>query len=246
MTRRAPLAATLALVVAAALLWGSSRLTWVRATASDDLRGTRSAALAGGTWAGATVPLALVLLAAVAAVLAVRGWARRVVAALVLLVAVGAAVPAVGLLASGAGSDQAAELLDPPALAPTVTASTAAAGPVLALAGALVAVLAAVVLVRTRPAGGGLSSRYTTPATRRAAARAEVVPDRSESPDPAAAALTERVLWDALDAGEDPTLGAPAGPAGGRGGGRDEGHPQSSVADDQSSAERRGESGGPG
>lgn len=244
MTRRPPaVTASVALVLAAALLWGSSRVTWVSATASDDLRGVRTTDLAGGSWAGATVPLALALLAAVAAVAAVRGWARRVVAGLVLLVAVGAAVPAVTLLVGGAQERQAATLLDPPVPAATVTTAVSVPGPLLALLAAVVAVAGGVVLLRARPAGGGLSSRYATPAARRDAARAttRTAPTLPEG-DPAAAALTERVLWDALDAGEDPT----AGPPGAGGPGRDAGHARDTLDPDDGSADERGQRGGPG
>ncbi len=52
-----------ALVDAAALLWGSSRLTWVTATITDDLRGTRTDAVSGSQWAAELTPLALVALA---------------------------------------------------------------------------------------------------------------------------------------------------------------------------------------
>jgi len=66
--------ALLALLLAAALAWASSRVAWVRVTAVDDLRGTRTTTLTGGSWAPELSALALATLAAGAAVLA--GWSR--------------------------------------------------------------------------------------------------------------------------------------------------------------------------
>lgn len=238
----------LGLVVAAGLLFASSRVAWVDATASDDLRGTRTAGLSGATWAAATVPLALALLAAVAAVLAVRGWARRVVAVLVALVAVAAGLPAVALLTQGPDDAAAAALLDPPAAPATVTASAGVVGPVLALLAALVAVAAAVALLRVSRSRGGLSGRYQTPGARREQARAQLGdPAAGAAGDPATAALSERVLWDALDAGEDPTVEPLPGEGvpGGEGGGRDPGHPPSTVGPDRGVTAEGGQQGGP-
>jgi uncharacterized membrane protein (TIGR02234 family) len=61
----------LLLAVAALCLWGASRMTWVEVTSSDGLGEERTSALAGGTWAAALTPLALTLVAAIAASFAV-------------------------------------------------------------------------------------------------------------------------------------------------------------------------------
>ncbi len=192
------------LVVAAVLLWGSSRLTWVTATTVDDLRGTRTVAFDGSTWAGELVPLALAALAAVAAVLAVRGWAVRVVATLVALIGVAAAVPAVRLLLSGAQPGRTAALLE--RSSGQVSTTTSAAGAVLALCGGVLLVISGAVLVRTAGRAAGLSDRYDTPSVRR---------ERATSADLAEldSDLAERRIWDALDAGKDPTAGPGAGRA---------------------------------
>ncbi|MEO6880816.1 MAG: TIGR02234 family membrane protein [Mycobacteriaceae bacterium] len=192
------------LVVAAALLWGSSRLTWVTATITDDLRGTRSEAVNGSQWAAELAPLALAALAAVAAVLAVRGAMLRVVAVAVLAVAAAAAVPAVRVLAGGSSAERALTLLDTGSA--RVSTAGSVLGPLLAVVAGTLLLGAGLALLRSRNRSPGLSSRYETPAARRAQATAELVEPDGD--------LAERQLWDAMDAGLDPTLEPPAQPPG--------------------------------
>ncbi|TFI45194.1 TIGR02234 family membrane protein [Rhodococcus sp. 1R11] len=194
------------LVVAAACLWGASRMTWVSVTSSDGLGESRTDDLVGSTWAAATTPLALVLVAAVAASFAVRGWASRVLALLIAVVAIAAAIPAVRLLAAGASDSEAAALAELPARA-EVTMTTASTLPALiTLAGALCAFAAATLSIRKSFGPQVLSSKYAAPAVRRdevarrAAGTTSAVGAQDEGED-----LTERMMWDALDAGEDPT-----------------------------------------
>ena len=73
----------LLLVVAAAGLWGASRLTWVQVTSFDGLTHPKTDDLTGASWSTALIPLALVVLAAAVAALAVRGWPLRILAVLV-------------------------------------------------------------------------------------------------------------------------------------------------------------------
>lgn len=193
------------LVVAAACLWGASRMTWVSVTSSDGLGESRTDDLVGSTWAAAA-PLALVLVAAVAASFAVRGWASRVLALLIAVVAIAAAIPAVRLLAAGASDSEAAALAELPARA-EVTMTTASTLPALiTLAGALCAFAAAALSIRKSFGPQVLSSKYAAPAVRRdevarrAAGTTSAVGAQDEGED-----LTERMMWDALDAGEDPT-----------------------------------------
>ena len=192
---------TLLLALSAAALWGSSRMTWVHLTSSDGKTLERTTDLDGSTWAAAMTPLALALLAAIAASFAVRGWALRVVGLLVALVAVAVAVPAVQLLVSGASADRAVDLAElsghPEDLSTTVSVMPA----LLALLGAVAALGAAVLLMRKPPVRGGLSSKYDNPAARREAAAKLGQGDKPASDEP----VTQRMLWDALDAGEDPT-----------------------------------------
>ncbi len=176
-------------------------MTWVHLTSSDGKTLERTTDLDGSTWAAAMTPLALALLAAIAASFAVRGWALRVVGLLVALVALAVAVPAVQLLVSGASADRAVELAElsghPEDLSTTVSVLPA----LLALVGAVAALGAAVLLMRKPPVRGGLSSKYDNPAARREAAAKLGQGDKPASDEP----VTQRMLWDALDAGEDPT-----------------------------------------
>jgi len=196
-SRRPTVVAAGLLALGAAALWGSSRMTWVRAESSDGLGADRVTDLEGARWAAATTPLALALLAAIAAAFAVRGRALRVVAVAVAAVAVAAAVPAVQLLAGGGDPETAARIAELPGRA-TVTAVTVSPLPaVLALLGAVLALGAAFALWRTPREQAGLSSKYDSPAVRRDAAVR-----RADTDEP----MTERTLWDAMDAGEDPTV----------------------------------------
>ncbi|MCQ4151179.1 TIGR02234 family membrane protein [Rhodococcus qingshengii] len=176
-------------------------MTWVHLTSSDGKTLERTTDLDGSTWAAAMTPLALALLAAIAASFAVRGWALRVVGLLVALVAIAVAVPAVQLLVSGASADRAVDLAElsghPEDLSTTVSVLPA----LLALVGAVAALGAAVLLMRKPPVRGGLSSKYDNPAARREAAAKLGQGDKPASDEP----VTQRMLWDALDAGEDPT-----------------------------------------
>ncbi|MFD1812937.1 TIGR02234 family membrane protein [Rhodococcus gannanensis] len=197
--RRSPAAAALPallLAVAALCLWASSRMTWVQVDSFDGLGEARTTALIGGTWAAATTPLALALLAAIAASFAVRGWALRVLAVLVAVVAVAAIVPAVTMLVSDVDADRAGRLAELPDRA-EVTSTAVSTGPaVLVIAGGVVALVAAVLLLRRASVSTGLSAKYAAPAAR----RDEAVKRRESSEPP-----SQRVLWDALDAGDDPT-----------------------------------------
>ncbi|MBF6439043.1 TIGR02234 family membrane protein [Nocardia cyriacigeorgica] len=216
--RRYPVAPVVLLAVSAAALWGASRMTWVSVRSSDGLTEPRTDDLDGGTWFGALTPLALVLLAAIAAVLATKGWLRRVVGVLVALVGAVVAVPALALLTgSGATSQRAATLAELPARAQVEQVSTSAAPAVLTMAGALAAFAAGVLLARMPKDSAQLSGKYDTPVARRAAAT-DLVAGRGEASEPTAPPVTERVLWDALDAGTDPTedhprTGSDDGPA---------------------------------
>ncbi|MFR9753067.1 TIGR02234 family membrane protein [Nocardia sp. 004] len=202
-----PVGPVVLLAIAAAALWGSSRMTWVTVDSSDGLTQPRTDRLVGGVWFGALTPLALVLLASIAAVLATRGWPRRAVGVLLALVAAVAAVPAFALLTtSGTISERAAQLAELPARAQVAEVTTAPFPAVIALAGAIAALGAGVLLARMPSETARLSGKYDNPVFRRAAATAQVT-QRHTQPERSGATpqLSERVLWDALDAGTDPT-----------------------------------------
>ncbi|WP_051022327.1 TIGR02234 family membrane protein [Nocardia pneumoniae] len=220
--RRYPVAPVVLLAIAAAALWASSRMTWVTVTSSDGLTQPRTDHLDGGVWFGALTPLALVLLASIAAVLATKGWLRRVVGVLIALVAAVAAVPAFALLTdSGAIGERAAKLAELPARAQVQEATTSAFPAVLALLGAIAAFGAGVLLARMPAETARLSGKYDNPVFRRAAATAEVTQRRAQSPKQGSEPqVSERVLWDALDAGTDPTEEPPEDPDPGEAGRR--------------------------
>lgn len=216
-TRRAarPTVPVILLALAAALMWGVSRLTWVTVSSADGLTEPRVDELKGAVWFGALTPLALVLLAAVAAVLATKGWLRRLVGVLVALIGAVTAVPAVALLTgSGATAERAGALAELPGRATVTDVQTATVPAVLTVVAALCAFGAGLLLVRMTREPRGLTDRYEAPGTRRAAAAEAVAEQRSQE----GSTLSERVLWDALDAGEDPTEDGPRtgdGPPGG-------------------------------
>lgn len=181
-------------------------MTWVSVVSSDGLGENRTTDLLGSTWAAATTPLALALVAAIAASFAVKGFLVRVLAVVVALVAAAAAVPAVGALLGDVSDAKAADLSGLPGRAEVVGTTASTLPAVVASVGALCALGAAVALARKPTARKVLSSRYDAPAARRenVARRAKTASERAaengEGED-----LTERMLWDALDAGEDPT-----------------------------------------
>ncbi|WP_083874215.1 TIGR02234 family membrane protein [Nocardia paucivorans] len=201
---RGPVLPIALLAVAAATLWGSSRLTWVTVTSADGLTEPRTDDIDGGVWFGALTPLALTMLAAVAAVLGTRGWVRRLVGVIVALASAVTAVPPLALLnGSGATAERAAALAELPGRAVVQEVTTSTAPALLATVGAVAAFLAGVLLARMSGHTARLSGRYDNPVFRRAEAT-DLVAKRN-SGAPTAEPVSERVLWDALDAGTDPT-----------------------------------------
>lgn len=224
--RRNPLAPVILLALAALALWASSRITWVTIVSSDGLTEPSTHRLDGGVWFGALTPLGLVLLAGIAAVFATRGWLRRVLGVVVAVLAAVAAVPGFALLTRhGRVGERAMTLADMPARAHLDHVSTAAFPAALSVLGAVLALAAGVLLARMPETTARMSGKYDNPVFRRAAAAEQVARRRVEqavATDPqsndkdtesaaaqsgsgSSGALSERVLWDALDAGADPT-----------------------------------------
>ena len=185
--------AQLLLVAGAAMLWGASRLPWVQVSSSDGLGQPKTTTLVGATWSTALIPLALLLLAAAVAALAVRGWALRVLALLMAAASAGMGYLAVSLWVITDVAVRAAHLADFPVAQLTGTVQRYSAGATLALVAALCALAAAVLLMRSATKGRAATTRYAAPATR----KSTVVLDGEP--------LSERTMWDALDAGHDPT-----------------------------------------
>ncbi|WP_280362716.1 TIGR02234 family membrane protein [Nocardia wallacei] len=217
--RKYPVGPALLLLMGAAALWAASRMTWVTLESSDGLTEARTQHLNGGVWFGALTPLSLVLLAAIAAILAGRGWLRRLLGVVVAVLAAVAAVPGFALLTGHtATAERAARLAELPARAHVDQVTTSTFPAVLTLLGALAAFVAGVLLARMPETTARLSGKYDNPVFRRAAAADQVAAQQAReraAGDATTAAsgtgstapdqLSERVLWDALDAGTDPT-----------------------------------------
>ncbi|MCV7422783.1 TIGR02234 family membrane protein [Mycobacterium yunnanensis] len=189
--------AQLLLVASALALWVASRMTWVDVTSFDGLGQPKTTTLDGATWSTALVPLALVSLAAAVAVLAVRGWVLRLVGLLVALATVAMGYLGIGLWVVPDVAARAADLAQIPVTA-LIDTQRHHTGAVVTLVAAVSALAGAVLLVRSAAratAGAKEPGKYLAPAAKREAAR-------QESPEDG---MSERMIWDALDEGRDPT-----------------------------------------
>lgn len=179
----------LALVLAAAALWGASRLTWVQVSSFDGLTHPKTDELTGAVWSTALVPLALVVLAAAVAALAVRGWPMRILAVLVAGASAAMGYLAISLWVVPDVAPRAARLAEVP-ITDLVGTQRHSVGAVLTLVAAALSLLGAVLLLRSATRAGADTARY---------ARRPALPTDSDG------AMSERMIWDALDAGNDPT-----------------------------------------
>jgi uncharacterized membrane protein (TIGR02234 family) len=184
--------AQLLLVVAAGGLWVASRLPWVTIGSFDGLGQPKAITLPGGLWSTALLPLALLLLATAVVAVAVRGWPLRVLAILVAVSSLVTAYLAVRLWVLEDVSGPAAELAHVPL--PTLVGGqrhyTAAA---ITLTAAVCTLVGAVLLIRSATSAAGGTTKYVAPAARRSRARRDDV------------VRSERMIWDVLDEGRDPT-----------------------------------------
>lgn len=186
------------LVLGALALWGASRLPWVQVSTSDGLGQPKTSTLSGAEWSTALVPLALVLLAAAVVALAVRGMLLRAVAVLVAVSSAGIAYLGISQWVVHDIAVRGAELSEVP-VAALVASQRFYAGAGVAVVAAVIALVAAGLLMRAAGTARAATSRYVAPAARRDAVR-------SETADGAGAeGMSERMMWDALDEGSDPT-----------------------------------------
>ena len=181
------------LVIAAAGLSAASRLTWVELRTFDGLGPPKLVTLPGAEWSAALLPLALVLLATAVAALAVRGWALRMLAVMVAVASLATGYLAISLLVIPDVAPRGADLAHVPVLE-LVGSQRHYPGPVITLASAVCTLAGAVLLMRAAASARGTATKYVTPAARRSLAR----PDDG--------VMSERMIWDALDEGEDPTV----------------------------------------
>jgi uncharacterized membrane protein (TIGR02234 family) len=175
--------AQLSLVVAAGALWAASRLAWVVIRSFDGLGQPKQAVVSGASWSTALLPLALLSLAAAIAPVAVRGWPLRVLAVLMAAASLAAGYLAISfwVVRDMAVTLRAADIADVPVVALLGTERH--------YAGAAVTLTAALCML----AGAALLLRST-------ARRDNDGPAGPETPE-----MSERMIWDALDEGSDPT-----------------------------------------
>jgi len=172
------------LVVAAAAIWGASRLPWVSVRSFDGLSPERDSVLDGAAWSTALLPIAVLFLAAALAALAVRGWALRMVAILVATGCLALGYLGVSLMVMPDVGPRGAELAGVP-IASLVASQRHLTGAIVTAVAALIALLAAVLLMRSAVITAHPSARPGEPEGLR---------------------QTERGMWDALDEGRDPTV----------------------------------------
>jgi uncharacterized membrane protein (TIGR02234 family) len=183
------------LVAAAAGLWAASRVTWVDVRTFDGLGPPKLITLSGAAWSSGLVPLTLVLLAAAVAALAVRGWPLRMLAVLVAAASLATGYLAISLMVLPDVAVRGAELGHVP-VAWLVGSQRHYLGPAIGLAAAACTLVGAVLLMRAATLTRGTATKYVTPAARRSLVRRDNNTEKI---------LSERMIWDALDEGEDPT-----------------------------------------
>jgi uncharacterized membrane protein (TIGR02234 family) len=200
--------AQLLLVVAAGALWGASRLPWVVIRSFDGLGPPTEVTLSGATWSTALLPLALLMLATAVAALAVRGWPLRALAGLMAAASFAVGYLGVSLWTLPDVAVRGADLAHVSVVS-LVGSERRYWGAGVAVGASVCTLLAAVLLLRSASRSGTSSSeraatKYVAPGARRSIARGDgadrVTPETAATPD-----MSERMIWDALDEGRDPT-----------------------------------------
>jgi uncharacterized membrane protein (TIGR02234 family) len=201
--------AQLLLVVAAGALWEASRLPWVVIRSFDGLGPPTEVTLSGATWSTALLPLALLMLATAVAALAVRGWPLRALAVLMAAASLAVGYLGVSLWTLPDVALRGADLAHV-SIVSLVGTERRYWGAGVAVGTAVCTLVAAVLLLRSASRAGTPSSeravttKYVAPGARRSMARGDDAdqtnPETAETPD-----MSERMIWDALDEGRDPT-----------------------------------------
>ncbi|MEZ0052870.1 putative membrane protein (TIGR02234 family) [Mycobacterium sp. MAA66] len=183
--------AQLLLIVAALAIWGGSRMDWVDITSSDGLGQPKTTVLTGAQWSTVLIPLALLVAAAAVAALAVRGWQLRALSLLVAVASAGMAYLAITMWVVTDISVRAAEMAHIPVMF-LVGTNRHHWGAGVTLVAAVCTLVGAVLLMRAA-AGKEAVAKYAAPGSAAVAAEGS-------------GGMSERMLWDALDDGRDPTL----------------------------------------
>ena len=198
-------AAQLLLVVAAGALWTASRLPWVVIRSFDGLGPPKVVTLSGASWSTALLPLALLMLATAVAALAVRGWPLRVLAGLLAAASLAVGYLSVSLWAIPDVAVRGADLAHI-SVVTLVGSERRYSGAVVAMIAAVCTLIAAVLLMRSASIFGSAAgtTKYAAPAVRRSNALRDdaegAMLEKPETPE-----MSERMIWDALDEGRDPT-----------------------------------------
>ena len=196
-------AAQLLLVIAAVGLWVASRLPWVLIRSFDGLGPPKEVTLSGASWSTALLPLALLMLATAVAALAVRGWPLRVLAGLLAAASLAVGYLGVSLWVIPDVAVRGADLAHVSVVS-LVGSERRYWGAGIAVLAALCALIAAVLLMRSAMSARAGATKYASPATRRSnALRSDA--DSAMLEGPKTPEMSERMIWDALDEGRDPT-----------------------------------------
>lgn len=182
--------AQLLMLLSAAALWGASRMAWVDVQTFGGLGQPKTTVLTGGSWSTALVPLAAILLVAAVAPIAVRGWRLGLLAVIVAGTSAVMAYMAISLWVIRDVAVRAVHLAEVPA-ADLVGTQRHYGGAILTLLAAIGALVGAVLLMRSVAKPRPEVDRYE----RRGSAQS--LQDDADT--------SERVIWDALDEGSDPT-----------------------------------------
>ena len=198
--------AQLLLVAAAGALWTASRLPWVVIRSFDGLGPPKEVTLSGASWSTALLPLALLMLATALAVLAVRDWPLRVLAALLAAASLAVGYLGISLWVIPDVALRGAELAHVSVIS-LVGSERRYWGAGIAVAASVCTLIAAVLLMRSASDSGSArasATKYAAPAARRSNALREngdgAMLEGHEKPE-----MSERMIWDALDEGRDPT-----------------------------------------
>src|SRR5271167_334686 len=194
------------LVIAAGALWAASRLPWVVIRSFDGLGPPKEVTLSGASWSTALLPMALLMLAAAVAALAVRDWPLRALAGLLAAASLTVGYLGVSLWVIPDVAVRGADLAHISVMS-LVGSERRYSGATAAVLAAVCTLVAAVLLMRSVSMLGSDRSgatKYAAPATRRSVARREdpagAMQGESGTPE-----MSERMIWDALDGGRDPT-----------------------------------------
>jgi uncharacterized membrane protein (TIGR02234 family) len=185
----------LSLLLATGALWLASRMTWVTVTSFNGLGQPQTVTLTGGKWSTALVPLALMLLAAVLKSTVGPRWQQRLLAVVLGGMSAVMAYLAISQWVIPDVAVRAAGLADVP-VADLVSTERHDWGAVVTLIAAVLTLAAAVLFMRAPVKDAPDNEKYEAPARRREAARR-----RAAAGDD----MSERMIWDALDEGRDPT-----------------------------------------